>query len=167
MRVDPEPAAIEGHMGSADCHLVEGGAEARLALTKGGSCPSLLGAVAQDLEKAYNRAGVVPQRRHHPGSPEARAVALLVPAFVGGASFRECGRHLLLRHARRPVLRREEQSGAPAQHLGTLPARDVLRAAIPFRDPAPEVGGDDGVVGRTLQDRACVSLAAREGAARP
>jgi hypothetical protein len=146
--VGQPPVAVDGVERIRDAlqdlrRSVVGGGKGRFRLLP-------LGPVAHDLEEAGNRA--VAQRHHQARAPEAAAIPVLVPALVLGPACFPGLRHLGLRRAALPVLGGEQQAAIHAQGFGLLPAEQVAGARVPAGDPAVEVDGEDGVVGRALED---------------
>ena len=86
-----------------------------------------------------------------------------MPAFVDGPTIRERPGRLPPGHPCLPVLGREDQSHVLAERLVFGPAEDVLRAGVPDRDATFEVGGDNRVVGRALENGAQAPLCRRCG----
>ena len=125
----------------------------------------LLGAVAQDLQKAGRLLVVVEKRHHLAAGEEARPVGPQMPALVACLSFRERQTHLALMDAVRHVLAREDRLDRPADHLLGAPAERRFSGLVPGGDGAVEIGGDDGIVDRALDDQPIAGLGAVEGTA--
>ena len=106
--------------------------------------PGLLGGmdirqVAQDFEKAVRRLAASAQGHGGPARPEPAAVAPLHPAVVPAAASGERLTQLLLRHARRPILRGEEFAQMVAEHLRRRHAEHGLGTGVPGRDGSRRV----------------------------
>ena len=144
----------DGHAAGFDGKL-----QARLAghqhvieFLQAGLGQALLRAIPQDLHVPGDRAALVPQRHELAGRPEPLAALALVPALVGCAAPVPCGLHFALHRPGVHVLGREEAVHGLASHFLLGPPQHAMRALVPAQDAPLQVGPDDRVVDRALDD---------------
>ena len=133
--------------------------EARTLCRNSASAPLSLGglplvrAVSEYLQEALRGSVLVFQRHHLAAGPKAGPVLFLVPPLVVAAPMIQSALHFGELSAFLPVLQREKHAGRLTDHLLLGPAEDSVRALIPRGHQAVQVHCDNGIVGRTIQQR--------------
>ncbi|GES53188.1 hypothetical protein Rhsp01_58030 [Rhizobium sp. NBRC 114257] len=114
---------------------------------------ALRGPIAQDLHVSALHPIGGPDRGHRARRPNAAPILAYTPSFLAAATA-VCQRvaHLICQYVSLAVLVSKQTLQRLAQHFSFRPAQDAVRAFVPARHLALEVGRNDRRIDRAMDD---------------
>ncbi|QOG08887.1 hypothetical protein IGS74_03560 [Aureimonas sp. OT7] len=122
--------------------------------------------VAEDVQEARQGIAVVPQDHDFPRREEVHAIGAAMPALLPGRAGGEGRPHRCRRYLGKDIGLGEDVLDRATDHRLFGPSEQHGRRFRPQRDPAVQIGRDDGIVDDAVDDQAVARAAFVQGLAR-